>query len=86
MQSDSRWSRFRRRLRYWLDRSERNRRLWEEMEFHIALRNNTLDSLPMSSSIDSFPSRHECQRPSAVIATILRGARIISAARMRALF
>ncbi len=27
--------RFRRRLRYWLDHSERNRLLWEEMEFHI---------------------------------------------------
>jgi predicted permease len=27
--------RFRRRLRYWLDHSERQRRLWEEMEFHI---------------------------------------------------
>ena len=29
------WRRFRRRLRYWLDHSERNRLLWEEMEFHI---------------------------------------------------
>jgi predicted permease len=29
------WTRFRRRLRYWLDHSERNRLLWEEMEFHI---------------------------------------------------
>jgi hypothetical protein len=36
MQADSRWKRFRRRLRYWLDRRERNRGLWEEMEFHIA--------------------------------------------------
>jgi hypothetical protein len=25
----------RRRLRYWLDHSERQRLLWEEMEFHI---------------------------------------------------
>jgi predicted permease len=29
------WKRFRRRLRYWLDHGERQRRLWEEMEFHI---------------------------------------------------
>ena len=29
------WKRFRRRLRYWLDHSERRRLLWEEMEFHI---------------------------------------------------
>src|SRR5215471_16310530 len=29
------WKRFRRRLRYWLNQSERNRLLWEEMEFHI---------------------------------------------------
>jgi predicted permease len=35
MQADSRWKRFRRRLRYWLDRGERNRSLREEMEFHI---------------------------------------------------
>jgi len=30
------WRRFRRRLRYWLHQGERNRLLWEEMEFHIA--------------------------------------------------
>src|SRR5580704_13015684 len=36
MPADSRWKRFRRRLRYWLERSERNRLLSEEMEFHIA--------------------------------------------------
>ena len=36
MQAGSIWKRFRRRLRYWLDRSERNRLLSEEMEFHIA--------------------------------------------------
>src|SRR5216117_601678 len=35
MQTGSRWKRFRRRLRYWLNHSERNRLLWEEMEFHI---------------------------------------------------
>jgi predicted permease len=35
MRAGSRWKRFRRRLRYWLDHSERNRLLWEEMEFHI---------------------------------------------------
>ena len=32
----SKWARFRRRVRYWLDRSERNRLLREEMEFHVA--------------------------------------------------
>ncbi len=35
MQADSHWKRFRRRLVYWLDRRERNRWLWAEMEFHI---------------------------------------------------
>ncbi len=35
MRAGSRWKFFRRRLRYWLDRSERQRLLWEEMEFHI---------------------------------------------------
>jgi hypothetical protein len=35
MQAGSRWKRFRRRLRYWLDHSERQRLLWEEMGFHI---------------------------------------------------
>jgi len=35
MQARSSWKRFRRRLRYWLDHSERNRLLWEEMAFHI---------------------------------------------------
>jgi predicted permease len=35
MRARSRWKRFRSRLRYWLHRSERQRLLWEEMEFHI---------------------------------------------------
>src|SRR3984957_17637054 len=35
MRAGSRWKRLRRRLRYWLDHSERQRLLWEEMEFHI---------------------------------------------------
>lgn len=35
MRSGSHWKRFRRRLRYWLDSGERQRLLWEEMEFHI---------------------------------------------------
>jgi predicted permease len=35
MRAGSRWKRLRRRLRYWLNHSERNRLLWEEMEFHI---------------------------------------------------
>src|SRR5690348_17501859 len=35
MQAGSTWKRFRRRLRYWMSQSERQRLLWEEMEFHI---------------------------------------------------
>ena len=35
MRAGSRWKRFRRRARYWLDHSERQRLLWEEMQFHI---------------------------------------------------
>ncbi|HTX34463.1 MAG TPA: ABC transporter permease [Bryobacteraceae bacterium] len=35
MQTGSKWKRFRRRFSYWRNRGERQRRLWEEMEFHI---------------------------------------------------
>ena len=35
MRAGSRWKRFQSRLRYWLNRSERPRLLWEEMGFHI---------------------------------------------------
>jgi predicted permease len=35
MRAGPRWKLFRRRIRYWLDHSERQRLLWEEMEFHI---------------------------------------------------
>ncbi len=35
MHAGSIWKHFGRRLRYWLDSSERQRSLWEEMEFHI---------------------------------------------------
>ncbi|HUJ21305.1 MAG TPA: ABC transporter permease, partial [Bryobacteraceae bacterium] len=35
MRSGSRWKRFRRRVRYWLNRGERQRLLREEMEFHV---------------------------------------------------
>jgi predicted permease len=35
MRAGSRWKLLRRRLRYWLDHSQRQRLLWEEMEFHI---------------------------------------------------
>lgn len=38
MQLGFSWKRFRRRLRYWLDHSRRQRLLWEEMEFHIQSR------------------------------------------------
>src|SRR5665213_2667383 len=42
MQTDSIWLCLRRRWRYWLDRRERNRSLWEEMEFHVRA---TIDEL-----------------------------------------
>jgi predicted permease len=35
MRADSSWGRFRRRLRFWLSHGERQRLLWEEMEFHL---------------------------------------------------
>src|ERR1700716_3674850 len=35
MRAGSGWTCLRRRLRYWLDHSERQRLLWEEMEFHV---------------------------------------------------
>src|SRR5262249_10134900 len=35
MRAGSRWKFLRRRFRYWMDHSERQRLLWEEMEFHI---------------------------------------------------
>jgi predicted permease len=35
MKAGVHWKRLRRRFRYWLKQSERNRLLWEEMEFHI---------------------------------------------------
>ena len=42
------WKRFRRRLRYWLDHSERQRLLWEEMEFHIESMTQELAAQGMS--------------------------------------
>src|ERR1022692_311316 len=50
MRAGSRWKRFRRRLRYWLDRSERQRLLWEEMEFHIESVTQDLIAEGMSES------------------------------------
>src|SRR4030088_1269718 len=35
MRAGFKWHLHRRRLRYWLDHSERQRLLWEEMEFHV---------------------------------------------------
>jgi predicted permease len=35
MEAHSTWKRFRRRLRYWFNHSERTRLLWEEMAFHV---------------------------------------------------
>lgn len=48
MRAGSRWGRFRRRLRYWLDHSERQRLLWEEMEFHIESMTQELAAQGMS--------------------------------------
>jgi predicted permease len=48
MRAGSRWKRFRRRLRYWLDHSERQRLLWEEMEFHIESMTQELAARGMS--------------------------------------
>ena len=50
MRAGSRWKRFRRRLRYWLDHSERQRLLWEEMEFHIESVTQDLIAEGMSES------------------------------------
>ena len=48
MRAGSRWKRFRRRLRYWLDHRERQRLLWEEMEFHIESMTQELAAQGMS--------------------------------------
>ncbi|HUK14864.1 MAG TPA: ABC transporter permease [Bryobacteraceae bacterium] len=48
MRAGSRWKCFRRRLRYWLDHSQRNRLLWEEMEFHIESMTQELAAQGMS--------------------------------------
>src|SRR5580692_8514998 len=48
MRAGSHWKRFRRRLRYWLDHSERQRLLWEEMEFHIESMTQELAAQGMS--------------------------------------
>src|ERR1700730_2017956 len=48
MRAGSRWKRFRRRLWYWLDHSERSPLLWEEMEFHIESMTQELAAQGMS--------------------------------------
>jgi len=48
MRAGSRWKFFRRRLRYWLDLNERQRLLWEEMEFHIESMTQELAAQGMS--------------------------------------
>ncbi len=48
MEADSRWKRFRHRVRYSLDHSERQRLLREEMEFHIEAMAQDLASQGMS--------------------------------------
>jgi hypothetical protein len=50
MRAGSRWKLFQRRLRYWLDQSERQRLLWEEMEFHIESMAQDLVSEGMSEA------------------------------------
>src|SRR5580700_7383946 len=48
MRTGSSVKRFRRRLRYWLDHNERQRQLWEEMEFHIESMTQELAAQGMS--------------------------------------
>jgi predicted permease len=48
MRAGSSWKLFRRRFRYWLDHSERQRLLREEMEFHIESMAEELAALGMS--------------------------------------
>src|SRR5580698_9499979 len=48
MRAGSRWKVFRRRFRYWRDHSERQRLLWEEMEFHIESMTQELAAQGMS--------------------------------------
>ncbi len=48
MLADSRWKRLGRRLRYWLDHRERQRLLWEEMEFHVESMTQELAAQGMS--------------------------------------
>jgi predicted permease len=48
MRAGAHWKRFRRRLRYWLNRRERQRLLWEEMEFHIESMTQELAAQGMS--------------------------------------
>src|SRR6204780_1029520 len=48
MRAGSHWKRLRRRLRYWLNHSERQRRLGEEMQFHIESMTQELAAQGMS--------------------------------------
>src|SRR5580693_6193895 len=57
MRAGSHWKRFRRRLRYWLDHSERQRLLWEEMEFHIESMTQELAAQGMSE-LDARAAAH----------------------------
>src|SRR5580693_5873161 len=50
MRAGSRWKFFRRRFRYWRDHSERQRLLWEEMEFHIESMSQELAAQGMSEA------------------------------------
>src|SRR5580692_3203703 len=50
MRAGSRWKRFRRCFRYWLDHSERQRLLWEEIEFHVESMTEELAAHGMSAA------------------------------------
>ena len=50
MRSTLSWKRFRRLARYWMDRRERNRSLWEEMQFHVESMAEELTAQGMSEA------------------------------------
>ena len=78
MRAGSLWKRFRRRLQYWLDHSERQRLLWEEMEFHIESITQELAAQGMSEP-DARAAAHRSGFTAAVpgaVAGRIRGFRL----------
>ena len=78
MRAGSRWKRFQSRLRYWLNRSERPRLLWEEMEFHIESITQELAAQGMSEP-DARAAAHRSGFTAAVpgaVAGRIRGFRL----------